>query len=372
MGQHQGAGLGEELVEPKRVELARRVDAVKIDVEQVHLGAAILVDEGERRAGHIVLRSRVETFGDAFHQRGLAGAEIAAQDDHAHRLQRGRQFAAQRHGLFGRVRDVLVGVHRGTKAILAGWFGGLSEERRANSAAAHPPMRVVLSFAQCAARRNASGRAASKSVATRECSPMVSAATSPASPCRYTAATAARGMLFGICAITPAVMPVRMSPVPPVAMPGLPVGLTHAVPSGSATMVRLPFSTSTSRCSRAKLRATLSRSACNALMVIPASRDISPGWGVSTSGRSWPSSRSVWPSKALSPSASMTIGILVWRTAWWTNCAVSGSRPIPGPRATTVIVFASFWKRPLSMVAIAMPPPSVSASGSVIDRKSVV
>src|SRR5664280_449900 len=114
--QHQVAGLGEEFVEAQRVELARRVDAVEVDVEQVHLGAAILVDEGERRAGDIVLRSGVETFGDAFHQRGLAGAEIAAQDDHTRSLQRGRQFPAQRHGFFGRVRDVLVGVHRGTKA----------------------------------------------------------------------------------------------------------------------------------------------------------------------------------------------------------------------------------------------------------------
>ena len=115
MGQHQVAGLGEEFVEAQCVELARRVDAVQIDVELVHLGAAILVDEGERGAGDIVLRSGVQAFGDAFHQRGLAGAEIAAQDDHARRLQRGRQFAAQRDGLFGRVRDVLVGVHRGTK-----------------------------------------------------------------------------------------------------------------------------------------------------------------------------------------------------------------------------------------------------------------
>ena len=49
-------------------------------------------------------------------------------------------------------------------------------------------------------------------------------------------------------------MPVKMSPVPPVAIPGLPVGLTHAVPSGSATMVRLPLSTRMRWRRRAKSR----------------------------------------------------------------------------------------------------------------------
>src|SRR5664280_3769760 len=58
--QYQVAGLGEEFVETKRVELARRVDTVEIDVEQVHLGAAVLVDEGERGAGDIVLRCGVQ------------------------------------------------------------------------------------------------------------------------------------------------------------------------------------------------------------------------------------------------------------------------------------------------------------------------
>ena len=37
---------------------------------------------------------------------------------------------------------------------------------------------------------------------------------------------------FGFCAIIPATMPVRMSPVPPVDIPGFPVVFTHASPSG--------------------------------------------------------------------------------------------------------------------------------------------
>ena len=48
---------------------------------------------------------------------------------------------------------------------------------------------------------------------------------------------------FGNCASMPAIKPVRMSPVPPVAMAGEPVGLIHTRPSGKAITVRLPFST---------------------------------------------------------------------------------------------------------------------------------
>ena len=38
--------------------------------------------------------------------------------------------------------------------------------------------------------------------------------------------------IFGFCAIIAATMPVRMSPVPPVDIPGFPVVLTQASPSG--------------------------------------------------------------------------------------------------------------------------------------------
>src|SRR5437868_1018694 len=56
--------------------------------------------------------------------------------------------------------------------------------------------------------------------------PLLERAMSPASPCRYTAAIAApRGSSF-FWANNPAIRPVSTSPVPPVAMPELPVGLT--------------------------------------------------------------------------------------------------------------------------------------------------
>ncbi len=75
----------------------------------------------------------------------------------------------------------------------------------------------------------------------------ISPITSPASPCRCTAASTARNAYLGFCAIIPATMPVKISPVPPVAMPGLPVVLTHASPSGRTTSVRWPLAQRSAR-----------------------------------------------------------------------------------------------------------------------------
>src|SRR5271167_3274804 len=88
--QHQVAVFDEEFIEAERVEFAGGVQAIEINVEQIHLAAAEFVDEGEGGAGDVVLRCGLKAFGDALHQRGLARAEIAAQDDHAHVFQYGR------------------------------------------------------------------------------------------------------------------------------------------------------------------------------------------------------------------------------------------------------------------------------------------
>ena len=52
------------------------------------------------------------------------------------------------------------------------------------------------------------------------------------------------------CARRPPTMPASTSPMPPLAMPGLPVGTIATRPSGSAITVRAPFSTVTTPCSR--------------------------------------------------------------------------------------------------------------------------
>ena len=99
----------------------------------------------------------------------------------------------------------------------------------------------------------------------------------------------------------PATMPVRMSPVPPVAIPGLPVVLTQASPSGRTTSVRCPLSTTINSCSRANFRATPNRSFCTSATLDPASRAISPGCGVITSVRPLPFSSFGAPLKRIQP-----------------------------------------------------------------------
>src|SRR5437667_397047 len=112
------------------------------------------------------------------------------------------------------------------------WQGRLPQELCPKGRA--PQIQILTSFwlACSRARRKASGKALSRSVATSECSPTVSRATSPARPWRCTATRTASKIRSGFCAIKPAIIPVRMSPVPPVAIPGLPVVLTQTVPSG--------------------------------------------------------------------------------------------------------------------------------------------
>ena len=61
-------------------------------------------------------------------------------------------------------------------------------------------------------------------------------------------------------------MPVSRSPVPPVAMPALPVRLTNERPSGPAMTVRCPLSTTWTRCAAAKSRACSRRSDCTCSM----------------------------------------------------------------------------------------------------------
>src|ERR1035438_5147507 len=73
-----------------------------------------------------------------------------------------------------------------------------------------------------------------------------------------------------------------MSPVPPVPMAGVPVGLIQTRPSGNAIRVRSPFSTTTTCRPIASPRAAETRSAEISAVVLPQRRAISPGCGVST------------------------------------------------------------------------------------------
>ncbi len=79
-------------------------------------------------------------------------------------------------------------------------------------------------------------------------------------------------------------MPVSTSPVPPEAIPGLPVGFRNTVPSGAATTLTAPLSTRNTRWAVANARATAMRSRCTSGTLDPTRRAISPGCGVRQRG----------------------------------------------------------------------------------------
>ena len=132
-------------------------------------------------------------------------------------------------------------------------------------------------------------------------------------------------------------MPVRISPVPALAIPGLPVGLMYTDPSGDATIVRKPFSTTYVFRSFAKSEATSIRLPFTYSMSLLIKRAISPGWGVNTAPPRSPSK----PASAFKPSASITSCVRHSDPTRRTNALVSGNVVRPGPIATTVLFFVS-------------------------------
>lgn len=90
----------DEVVEPKRLQLAQRLDAVEIDVEEAALGTAILVDKRESWTGNVFLLGGLEGFGDSLHHGGFAASEIAAEQHDSGVAQQRSERAAQLDGLF--------------------------------------------------------------------------------------------------------------------------------------------------------------------------------------------------------------------------------------------------------------------------------
>src|ERR1022692_2664520 len=155
---------------------------------------------------------------------------------------------------------------------------------------------------------------------------------------------------FGNWPRKPAIRPVRISPVPPVPMAGVPVGLIQTRPSVKAISVRSPFSTTVTRRSVASPRAAARRSAEISAMVLPQSRAISPGCGVST--RSLPAPDHAEPASAFRASASTTMGCANSANARRTKATVSGSVPCPGPMAMTSLFSTMAERRPLESASV--------------------
>src|SRR5258708_2984421 len=99
-----------QIVQSQGVQFALRVNAIKIDVVERNLRAAVFVNQSKRRAGDAVSFRSLEAFSNAFDQRGLPCSQIAAQQDDASRLQLRSQPAAEFRSFFGGMG--LEGPHR--------------------------------------------------------------------------------------------------------------------------------------------------------------------------------------------------------------------------------------------------------------------
>ena len=158
----------------------------------------------------------------------------------------------------------------------------------------------------------------------------------PAAACRYTPQAAAVG--GGVpCASSPVMTPLRTSPVPPVARPGLGKGAMRVGWPGAAMTVWAPFSISVTPHRLAHSRATAMGSDWISATGKPVRVDISPGWGVSSIGRRIWAGQFSMADRLFSPSASIRMGILgsmSWasvNSSCRRNAAVAGDRPMPQP-----------------------------------------
>ena len=157
-------------------------------------------------------------------------------------------------------------------------------------------------------------------------------ASSPARACSHTPSSAALAASRP-CASSAPTMPVSTSPLPAVAMPGLPPRHTALSMPAAAINVPAPFSTAVTPPVANRVAAS-GRLACTEAVLWPNSRPASPGCGVTTA----PSGRALTPGPSAStfrPSASTTSGLPASRHAASSSSA-QVPRPSPGPTATAL------------------------------------
>jgi len=99
----QNAVLRTKIIEGQRVELARSVDSIQIDVVKIRLRPAIFVHQRERRAGNVFLRRRLKCRCDPFDQSGLSRPEIAPEQHQFRRAEQLRQAPPKSNCVFRRV-----------------------------------------------------------------------------------------------------------------------------------------------------------------------------------------------------------------------------------------------------------------------------
>ncbi|HAM55271.1 MAG TPA: hypothetical protein DCQ64_07635 [Candidatus Rokubacteria bacterium] len=142
------------------------------------------------------------------------------------------------------------------------------------------------------------------------------------------------------------------------------MGLMKTRPSGEPMTLPAPLSTVQAWWRAQKARTTSMRSACTATTAHPSMRAISPGCGVRRRGPAAPASVSREPARAVSASASTTMGFPTSRISSRISDWVSGSRESPGPSATASLREAS--SRIRSLLLSDKLCADVSGSGSVM------
>lgn len=154
---------------------------------------------------------------------------------------------------------------------------------------------------------------------------------SPAAPCsQQPQAAAASGSRC--CPSRDTIMPASTSPLPPTAMPGLPVGFMYSR-SPSVMQLRWPLSTMMQPRSVAAVLASVIGSLVRG---IP-SRANSPAWGVRMVVPALPRSKSICRAARVMPSASSTSGQGTFCIAQQTISSVSSLSPRPQPSRTASI-----------------------------------
>ena len=135
------------------------------------------------------------------------------------------------------------------------------------------------------------------------------------------------------CASNAVIIPVRTSPLPPLASPGLPEALYLSLPSGCAATETAPLSRTMHPNAFAVFSANPAGSRSTSSIDFPVRRAISPGCGVSTCRRESSFFNSL--SRLFSPSASITAGFPHESTAR-SFCLIDASPPDPQPMPKAV------------------------------------
>ena len=248
----------------------------------------------------------------------------------------------------------------------------LSSRRRPAAGRATPVMRRPRSPPRRSrARRSRSwavGSISTTSPARPPARPRSASTRQPASACTVTAATAASKGSSPAASMAPQT-PLSTSPVPPVARATVRCRSTWRRPSGAATTVSAPLRTRVTPRSAANRAARPARSACTSAVVSPASRAISAGCGVSTSGAGQARQSNPAAAAMLSASASTTAGTARPRSSSSRAASVRPGASQPGTDDHGGVATGRWSRRRVATAVASSPAAPASPTGWAITSR---